>query len=85
MSVCEKVNMLDKTSFNLKHVVELQPPYNNNNYNKSFISSQWTYTCIHTYLKSLRYKRKVHQQLETLFIHHFTSSGKVNQTKYSKC
>ena len=58
--------------------------YNNNN-NKSFISSQWTYTYIHTYFKSLRYNRKVHQHLEMLFIHHYTSSGKINQAKYCKC
>ena len=37
---------------------------NNNNNNKSFVSSQWTYTYIHIYFKSLRYNRKVHQQLE---------------------
>ena len=32
--------------------------YNNDNNNKSFISSQWTYTYIHTYFQSLRYNKK---------------------------
>ena len=41
-------------------------------------------SCGKTYFKSLRYNRKVYQQLEMLFIHHYTSSGKINQTKYCK-
>ena len=53
--------------------------------NKSFISSQWTYTYIHTYFKSLRYNRKASQQQEGLFIHHYTSSGKIIQNKYCNC
>ena len=40
-------------------------------------------TYIHTYI--LRYNRKVHPQLKMLFIHHYTSSGKINQTKDYKC
>ena len=35
---------------------------------------------VHTYCKSLRNKIKLHQQLQMLFIHHYTSSGKINQT-----
>ena len=57
--------------------------YDNNN--KYFISTRWIYSYIHTYFKSLRYNSKVHQQLEMLFIHHYTLSGKINQAKYCKC
>ena len=57
----------------------------NDNSNELFISSQLTYKYIHTYFRSLRYYRKVNQQLEMLFIHHYTSSGKINQAKYCKC
>ena len=53
-----------------------------NDNNKSFISSQWTYTYIHTYFKSLRYNIKVHQQLEMLFIHHYSFSRKIDQARY---
>ena len=52
--------------------------YHNNN-NKSFTSSQGRYTYIHTYSKSLRYNRKIHQQLEMLFVHHYTLGWLENQ------
>ena len=53
--------------------------HSNNNNNKLFISSKWTYTYIHTYFNSLRYNREVHRQLEMLFIHLNTLSRKINQ------
>ena len=32
---------------------------------------------VHTYFKPIIYKIKAHQQLQMLFIHHYTSSGKL--------
>ena len=53
--------------------------------NRLFSHKGHIHTYIHTYFKSLRFNRKLHQHLEMLFIRHYTLSAKINQGKYYKC
>ena len=46
--------------------------------NKQTINTSFR-SLVHACFKSLRYKIKVHQQLQMFFIHHCTSSGKLTK------
>ena len=77
----EKIRKLEKKDIkSLGMTSSVLSSYNNKQTNNTLFRS-----VIHTYFKSLRYNRNVHQQLEISFIYHYTSSGKINQTKYCKC